>query len=38
MRNRPKTGEVERRSAPADAPAPTVDGRRVHGVIPYEVR
>jgi integrase len=34
MADRPRNGEVETRALP-DAPAPTVDGRRLRGVIPY---
>jgi len=33
---RPTPGSVEQRTAP-DAPAPAVDGRRLHGLIPYGV-
>ena len=33
---RPTPGTVEQRTAP-DAPAPKVDGRRLHGLIPYSV-
>ncbi|MEJ7894538.1 MAG: HK97 family phage prohead protease [Solirubrobacteraceae bacterium] len=33
---RPKPGEVEQRTM-LEAPGPTVDGRRLHGVIPYSV-
>ena len=31
---RPQPGSVEQRTA-LDAPAPTIDGRRLHGLIPY---
>jgi len=33
---RPQTGTVEERTA-LDAPAPVVEGRRLHGLIPYSV-
>jgi phage head maturation protease len=36
--NRPKPGSVEERSAPIiDTTAPTIDGRKLRGVIPYGV-
>jgi len=34
---RPATGEVEQRSAPTQTAPPTLDGRRLRGVIPYGV-
>ncbi len=34
---RPTAGQLEQRAAPAVAAAPTVHGRRLHGVIPYGV-
>jgi hypothetical protein len=37
MPDRPTAGAVELRAAPLDAPAPTIDGRRLRGVIPYGV-
>lgn len=36
MPDRPTPGALEERALP-EAPAPTVDGRRLHGVIPYGV-
>ena len=33
---RPTPGSIEQRTA-LDAPTPTIDGRRLHGVIPYSV-
>jgi HK97 family phage prohead protease len=35
--NRPEPGSIEERTAPVGAEAPTVDGRRLRGVIPYGV-
>lgn len=36
--DRPRAGSLEQRDAPAlDATAPTVEGRRLHGLIPYGV-
>src|SRR5829696_4714451 len=37
MMNRPTPGQVEDRSAPVTDAAPTVDGRRLRGIIPYGV-
>lgn len=37
MPDRPTAGELEQRSAPADAPAPTIEGNTLHGLIPYSV-
>ncbi len=35
--DRPSPGDVEQRSAAIQAPAPRVEGNRLHGVIPYAV-
>lgn len=35
--HRPATGEVEQRSAPVQTAPPTLDGRRLRGIIPYGV-
>jgi HK97 family phage major capsid protein/HK97 family phage prohead protease len=35
--NRPVPGQVEERTAPSARAAPVIDGRRLHGLIPYGV-
>jgi HK97 family phage prohead protease len=37
MPDRPKLGQIEERTAPVEAAAPTVDGRKLRGLIPYNV-
>src|SRR5215217_5727064 len=37
MRDRPKPGQVEDRTAPTVEAAPTIDGRKLRGLIPYGV-
>src|SRR3954454_20175639 len=37
MADRPKLGQMEERTAPTEAAAPIVDGRKLRGLIPYNV-